>query len=163
MSYPPSTKPAALAIFFFERDANYFFHFHSTNYKLSDFIQRLGLPKDNRHDQHVQKTCFCMISLCLGHVIICICNNQGVMRLCSSRKSMQNLKSKICNETKFIQFLKQVRWHFCQALFSIIVKTRSFLWSLKSKERERNGLNTYTITCKTSNKHAILLVLPQSV
>ena len=72
---------------------------------------------------------------------------------------MQNLKSKIFNETKFIQFLKQVRWHFCQVyiyvtLFNIIVKTRSFLWSLKSKERGRNGLNTYTI--KTSNKCGIL-------
>ena len=74
---------------------------------------------------------------------------------------MQSLKSKIFNETKFIQFLKQVCWHFCQVyiyvtLFNIIVKTRSFLWSLKSKERERNWLNTYTI--KTSNKCAILCI-----
>ena len=136
MSYPPSTKPAVLAILIFERDANYFFHLHSTNYTLSDFIQRL--PKDNRHDQQVQKTCFCMISLCRGHVIIFIWNNQVVMRLCSSRKSMQNQKSKIFNETKFIQFLKQVRWHFCQVyiglcvtIFNIVVKNSLILMVLK--------------------------------
>ena len=81
------------------------------------------------------------------------------MRLRSSKKSMQNLKSKLFNETKFIQFLKQVRWHFCQAyiyvtLFNIIAKNSLILMVLKTKERERNGLDTYTI--KTSNKCAIL-------
>ena len=65
---------------------------------------------------------------------------------------MQSLKSKIFNETKFIQFLKQVRWHFCQVYIYVTL----FLWSLKSKERERNWLNTYTI--KTSNKCAILCI-----
>ena len=111
MSYPPSTKPAALAIFFSKERRIIF------SISILQTTSFLILFKDNHHDQHVQKTCF----LCRGHVIICICNNQVVMRLCSSRKSMQNLKSKIFNDTKFIQFLKQVRWHFCQVYIYVIL------------------------------------------